>query len=160
MSEEKINISAESLYLDTTTIDEGHVHTYAIDIDGDGETLKTINLDDDNEQHVHKIEHFEVKETNKHIHFLKSKIEVQAIPENEELESQEIECIKEQRIILNTGENGIVQFITEKIKESTSDSLKKSIKLLNVLASSINIFPNNRSTPRRFECSSSFMCCC
>ncbi len=125
--EEDTDSIEESLYLDATTIDKGHTHTYVIDIDGDGETLKTINLDKDNDQHIHKIEKFKVKITNRHNHRLKPNINIQ----NKKIKSQS-QSIREQKIILNTGNDGTVQFITKKIKGKLAGIIIESQSMVNV----------------------------
>ncbi len=119
---EEIN---ESIYLEGTTINKGHLHSYAVDEDGDGETLVTFNLDGNIETHIHNIEKFKIKEINEHVHFLKLKIE-------EKPEEEIIEEIKERRIILNTGETGIVEFITDKIEGKLYGIIIESGGMINV----------------------------
>lgn len=99
-------------YLETTSLDHGHLHTYFMDKEGNGETLKTITLEGDVIYHIHKIENYQVLETHDHIHYIKYECVEDEVEEVEEINDEKI---KEMSIILNTGMNTTVEYITEHI---------------------------------------------
>lgn len=101
--------NVKELYLETTTLDNGHVHTFYIE-NGNGETLRTIFLEKEGTEHIHKIENFEVLRTDEHMHYIKSKTENDLEEKNENKEK-----VKEISIILNTGLETSIEHITEHI---------------------------------------------
>jgi len=119
--------AVNEIHLETTSIDNGHIHTYAIDEFGVGETLKTIVLEGDSTDHIHKIENFNVLEADGHIHRIRYTEEVEEI----EQEKKE-EKIKEISIILNTGEEGFINFLTEKINGKLGSIIIESESQINI----------------------------
>jgi len=122
-------MNVEELYLETTTLDEGHVHTFHIE-DGNGETLKTLSLEGRTKNHIHKIENYIISENEAHIHTIKP--EVMEEEKKEEPVEEIEEGVKEIFIILNTGEDAVAEYITENINGKLGSIIIDSSSQINL----------------------------
>ena len=93
-------------HIKVTSLNNGHIHTYFIEDDGDGETLSTVNIGEHRGKHTHVIESFNVLEEEDHTHDI---FETGTIEEVEPIHG----CVQEIRFILNTGNEAQVEHLTD-----------------------------------------------
>jgi len=119
----------EEQKLEVTSINNGHVHTYFIDEENNGETIKTIWINNDGGNHIHKILNNKVEQVNNHNHNL---MYTNSKESEEKVEKENEDKIKELKFTLNTGQEAKVNYFTKKIKGILDSIIINSNEMINI----------------------------